>query len=117
MIFGLIFIITFIFNAAPSSSYRMYELKIGSRGPSDQLIGQQFVYKRALPLMYATYQDTLYTREKKIITEIVAEDLKLDGTGGVVKIIRNGIGFSNVTLRLRSQFSRGLKYMIRLYGH
>lgn len=116
-IFGLIFIITLVFIVAPLSSFRLYELKAGARGPADKLIGQKFVRKRALPMMFATAIVTLSTFRNETIFEILATDLKINGKGAVVTILRNGLGCKNITLKLKSQWCRGLDYHIRLYGH
>ena len=116
MIFVLIFFITLFLNLAPSSSFQLNELKIGTKGPLDQLIGQKFVYKRAIPFMYVTYETTVTTWRNETIFEILCKNLKPQAIGRV-EVLRNGIGFKSVTLKLTSRWSRGLDYHIRLYGH
>ncbi|XP_033212313.1 uncharacterized protein LOC117169912 [Belonocnema kinseyi] len=117
MLFGLISIITLVFFVAPLSSSRLYELKAGTRGPVDKLVGQKFVRKRAFPMKFATAMVTLRTWRNETIFEILATDLKINGKGAVITILRNGLGYKDVTLKLRSQWCNGIDYHIRLYGH
>ena len=67
--------------------------------------------------MYVTYRDVFHTWENKTIYEIVAEDLKVNGTGSRVKIINCGLGFNRVEMKVTSEFNRGIYYLIKLFGH
>ncbi|XP_069682075.1 probable salivary secreted peptide [Periplaneta americana] len=52
----------------------------------------------------------------RTITNIVVEDQYSEGTGGYVNITSGGVGYREVALSFKSQFNRGLKYLVSIYG-
>ena len=43
-------------------------------------------------------------------------DQNEDGTGGYTGIVSAGVGHNNVTLNFESQFSRGVSFVVKIYG-
>lgn len=63
-------------------------------------------------------QDVVYTNQFRNITRVRALDLNNNGTGGFASIVSGGIGFRNVTLRLRSSaVGRGYNFFVDIYGN
>ncbi|CAH1983149.1 unnamed protein product [Acanthoscelides obtectus] len=53
----------------------------------------------------------------KAITCILVEDLKTDGSGGIVSITEGGLNQFRVSLHFVSKWGKGLDYRIQIYTH
>jgi hypothetical protein len=52
----------------------------------------------------------------KTITYIQALDKYHGNTGGYASVVGGGVGHGYVTLSFRSQFNRGIKFIVEIYG-
>lgn len=50
------------------------------------------------------------------ITYVVALDQYVGGTGGYASVVDGGVGQRHVAVSFRSQKSRGLKFIVEIYG-
>lgn len=57
---------------------------------------------------------TFAVPENEIITQILVLDKKENG--GDVSIVENGPGFNNVVLRFKSQWWRGIHFVVKVYS-
>ncbi|PSN49661.1 hypothetical protein C0J52_21724 [Blattella germanica] len=88
--------------------WRQYGDKILYRG----LIKQSYKF---LGTTNATFRYPTWGNSKENITNIVALD-QYGSTGGYVNVTGGGVGLGWVTLSFKSQFNRGLKYLVEIYG-
>ncbi|KAJ9583120.1 hypothetical protein L9F63_022534 [Diploptera punctata] len=73
--------------------------------------------ERSYQLLRTQESNVVYSNPNAIITCIEVLDQRTDGTGGHPSIQSGGVGHNNVTINVRSQFSRGFEFVINIYGH
>ena len=121
MIFALIFTIKLVLavREAPLGVVgpNPHNLYLGSRVHGDRLLLQKFIYIPARPFLSFKQVKTIQTPFHEKITRVELEDLKIDGFGARVKLVNNGPGFRDVTVKFYSQWNHGVHFSVRLYGH
>uniref|UniRef100_A0A8D8THH6 Uncharacterized protein n=1 Tax=Cacopsylla melanoneura TaxID=428564 RepID=A0A8D8THH6_9HEMI len=88
---------------------------------ADILLSAQLVYKsyRFLRIEEATvYLGTPPGRDKYYINYIQATDQHSDfSEAGYARIVKDGVGHTNVTLHLQSKRNQDLKFLVQIWGH
>ncbi|KAK0168625.1 hypothetical protein PV327_002403 [Microctonus hyperodae] len=99
--------------AAPNKSHHLIA---GSRLPGDRLLLQQYIVKSSSWMQITTVEKSFNVSRYEKITQIQALDQKNDGTGAYPSIIRGGPGTSNVTIKFKSQRSKGINFVVLIYA-
>ena len=73
--------------------------------------------ERTFKLLRNQEANVVYSNPNAVITCVEVLDQRTDGSGGNATILEGGLGHHNVTIKLRSQFSRGFSFVINIYGH
>ncbi|XP_043461984.1 probable salivary secreted peptide [Leptopilina heterotoma] len=94
-----------------------HHLIVGSRLPGDSDLTRDYIYIRPELKRIITIERIInITFSNAKITQVAAYDQKSDGTGAYAVIISGGPGFQHVGLRFVSQLSRGIDFVVELFG-
>uniref|UniRef100_A0AB38ZED1 Heteropteran venom family 3 protein 2 n=1 Tax=Ectomocoris sp. TaxID=3104572 RepID=A0AB38ZED1_9HEMI len=90
----------------------------GSRQPGDRIVFQDHIRKEWKLLRYAEGDAKFPLRGQKpaIITKIEAIDQYTNGHGGCAYITEGGVGQNHVNVHIKSEFNRGIDFLINIYG-
>ena len=124
-IFTLILIIKLV---APSSAVRVapegsilsnreIRLMRGVRQENDGIIHQQIVCIPARENWIIDHEEVFRTGSNQIIHQVIVGDGPMQAPGVRVRLISNGMGYQNVTLRFISARNRNIDQIVLLYGH
>lgn len=91
-----------------------HNLIVGKAQPGDILLYQE--QKRASFKMFDYATHVFKYTGNEVITCVVAYDHWGDDTGGEPEIISGGPGHKHVEVQVTSQFCRGFKFTIYVYG-
>lgn len=126
IIFVLLFATALILvaNVSPTTGYNNYyrgrnishNFIIGSRRPGDRLVMQQNITASAATFQIVTRSVQFLVQGGKNITQVTALDQKVDGTGAYVTLKNGGVGKRNITLRFKSQRSRGINFIVKIFA-
>lgn len=95
---------------------KSHNLTIGRRVPGDRLISRDTVYKASSWMKVVIVEKTFNVSKWDQITMIEAIDQKTDGNGATASLLKGGLGFSNCTMRFKSQRGHGISFVVQLYG-
>ncbi|KAK0085231.1 hypothetical protein PV325_005566 [Microctonus aethiopoides] len=101
------------YAVAPNKSHHLIA---GSRLPGDRLLLQQYIVKSSSWMQITTVEKSFNVSRYEKITQIQALDQKSDGTGAYPSIVRGGPGTSNVTMKFKSQRSKGINFVVLIYA-
>ena len=96
-------------------SVQSHNIVIGKREQNDRLAYEENIEKSSKLFQVVELEKTFYTKDE-IITQIVAIDKKTNGNGASAKIVQNGIGHNNVTLKFVSQRNHGIKFVVQIFA-
>ena len=88
----------------------------GKRAPGDTILYFQDVKKEYSLLGTVSHTFHYTCKEGEKIIAFGAMDNWRDGTGGYAKLLSGGVGKSEVTVEVTSQFSRGFDFSFNVYG-
>nr|ABR27890.1 putative salivary secreted peptide [Triatoma infestans] len=105
--------------AANKCEGKSHNVTFGMRTPGDKLIHKERI-KSIWKLLSFVQKDVTYPakdkKRKYIITYIKITDRYTDGHGGCASIVKGGVGYDHVKIHTKSQFTRGLDFIIEIYG-
>lgn len=89
----------------------------GEKGPKDELVCKDTIYKAARPneIVESSFTCKVPKWNHKI-TFIGAFDKERNFTGGYAEIEKGGLGEKKVILRLRSEIGKALSFNIQIYA-
>ena len=96
---------------------REIRLRAGTRRPNDYIVQHQLVSIPARRYRVIEYERFFQTEENQIITQILVVDGAFHDPGLRVRLIRNGVGYQNVTLKFISARNSGIVQEVTLYGY
>ena len=96
---------------------REIRLREGIRGQNDYIVQHQFVSIPARRYRVIEYEEIFHTARNQIITQVLVEDGALHEPELRVRLIRNGVGYQNVTLKFISARNSGIVQRVTLFGH
>uniref|UniRef100_A0A8D8LGS9 Uncharacterized protein n=1 Tax=Cacopsylla melanoneura TaxID=428564 RepID=A0A8D8LGS9_9HEMI len=98
-----------------------HNLTQGQKIYQDILLSSQYIYKsyRFLRIVEATvYHHPPQGRDQYYINYIQATDQHSDfSEAGYARIVKDGVGHTNVTLHLQSKRNQDLKFLVQIWGH
>ena len=100
-------------NSAPNAGH---DLIVGSRLVGDKLIYKENVVKTGKWFQIVQVTKKIKTTRDEKITQIVAKDQILDGTGAFAKVIKGGPLYNNVTIEFKSQRGYGINFTLEVYA-
>lgn len=106
-------------NGAYYASYapnKAHNLTVGFRQPGDRIVFRESIIKNASWMKIQIVEKTFNISKWERITMVQALDQKIDGTGAYASILKGGPGYSNVTMRFKSQRGHGIKFIVQLYA-
>ncbi|CAH0550164.1 unnamed protein product [Brassicogethes aeneus] len=83
----------------------------------------RIVYKESMNITWAFADYTIETRDictpadNTVIKCIQIKDLRNDGTNGRAQITEGGPGYECVSIKLKSQFNRGMEFNITVWSN
>ena len=95
---------------------KAHNLTIGTRQYGDSLVYQESIVKKSAWLRVVEVNKTFNVTNNYVITQVQALDQKSDGTGAIATRLGGGPGWSNITLRFKSQRSHGINFLLRIYA-
>ncbi|XP_011498252.1 PREDICTED: probable salivary secreted peptide [Ceratosolen solmsi marchali] len=95
---------------------KSHNLIIGNRQLYDCLVHQENVIKSSKWLQVIEVYKTFNISRHSRITQIRALDKKTNGNGAMVSNVTYGVGYSNLTLKFKSQRSHGINFVVELYA-
>ncbi|XP_029037767.1 probable salivary secreted peptide [Osmia bicornis bicornis] len=117
--------ITAIFSQVSSTPYgshyaanntnKSHHLIVGSRMPGDRITLRENIVKSSSWMQIVTVQKTFNVSRWERITQVQALDQKTNGNGAFASILNGGPGFSNVTLRFKSQRGHGINFNVQIF--
>ena len=125
-IFTLILII--ILMVAPSLAVRVLpegtihplrgiRLQEGIRQENDDIVQNQAVFIPARRFQIIEHEEIFHTERNQIISQILVVNGPMQISGARVRLIHNGVGYQNVTLKFTSLRNRDVDQIVLLYGH
>lgn len=99
-----------------AANNKSHNLIVGSRLPGDRIIWGESVVKSSKWLQIVTLEKTFNTTRYERITQIRALDRRTDGNGAFAKVIKGGPGFSNATIRFKSQRGYEINFWVEIYA-
>ena len=92
-----------------------------SLSEGDRVYGDTILYSQDVKKEYSLLGTVSHTfhytcKEGEEITRFDATDNWADGTGGYAKLVRGGVGKSEVTVEVTSQAFRGFNFSFKVYG-
>lgn len=113
----LIFLGTFLaVLLVVSSESESHTLHLGDKVIGERLLLQQSVEKSYALARRKEKDITFNTPNAAKITRIEALDRVGEDHGAYVTLVAGGVGHDFVTLNFKSQLSRGIHYLVSLYG-
>ncbi|XP_015171471.1 PREDICTED: probable salivary secreted peptide [Polistes dominula] len=100
----------------PFAANKAHNLTIGYRVPGDRLVLRSGVSKKSSWLQVVTTEVTFNVSRFDRITMVAAYDQKSDGTGAYASLLKGGPGYSNVTMRFKSQRNHGINFVVEVYA-
>ena len=121
-IFTLIFIIKLValslaVRVVPEGFIREIRLQEGIRQANDHIVQYQVLHITATRFRINEHEEIFHTEGNQIITQVLVMDGAFHEFGVRVEIIRNGVGYQNVTLRFISARSSAMVQVVMLFGH
>ena len=89
----------------------------GIRQENDDIVQQQAVFIPPRLFQIIEYEEIFHTERNQIITQVLVVDGALHASGVRVRLIHNGVGYRNVTLKFTSARNNGIEQIVTLYGH
>ena len=96
---------------------REIRFREGIRRQNDCIVQHQFLSIPARRYRVVEYEEIFHTARNQIITEVLVEDGALHDPALRVRLIHNGVGYQNVTLKFISARNSGIVQWVTLYGH
>ena len=83
------------------------------------IVQNQAVFIPARRFQIIEHEEIFYTVRNQIISQILVVDVPMQVSGARVRLIHNGVGYQNVTLKFISLTirNRGIDQIVLLYGH
>ncbi|NP_001155164.1 venom protein R precursor [Nasonia vitripennis] len=100
------------YAAAPNKSHNLI---IGNRQAGDRLVYQENIVKPSKWLQVIEVKKS-FNITGYLITQIRAMDQKTNGNGAIASRVDGGVGYSNVTLKFKSQRSHGINFVVQIYA-
>lgn len=126
IIYMAIVAITVFFSQVSSTPYNGYfaanntnkshNLIVGSRMAGDRLSLKENIVKNSSWMQIVTVQKTFNVSPWERITQVQALDQKTNGNGAFASILNGGPGFSNVTLKFKSQRGHGINFVVQIFS-
>ena len=101
------------YAAAPNKSHNLI---IGSRQPNDRLVYQENIVKPSKWLQVIEVTKSFGIGPAFAITQVRAMDQKTNGNGAIATRVAGGPGYSNITLKFKSQRGHGINFVVQVYG-
>ena len=96
---------------------REIRLREGIRQPNDYIVQHQFVSIPARRDRVIEYEEIFHTHRNQIITQVLVVDGAFHEPEMRVRLIYNGVGYQNVTLKFISARNSRIVQWATLYGH
>ncbi|KAI4483940.1 hypothetical protein M0802_013169 [Mischocyttarus mexicanus] len=100
----------------PYAANKAHNLTIGYRVPGDRIVLRTNISKKSSWLQVVSTEVTLNASRYDRITMVGAYDQKSDGTGAYASLLKGGPGYSNVTLRFKSQRGHGINFVVEVFA-
>ena len=84
---------------------------------NDDIVQQQAVIIPPRLFQIIEHEEIFHTERNEIISQILVVDAALQASGVRVRLIHNGVGYRNVTLKFTSARNNGIEQIVTLYGH
>lgn len=91
-------------------------LIVGYRVPGDKLVLRQNIVRNSSWLKVVVVEKTFNVSTWERITLIQSLDQKTNGNGANASLLKGGPGFSNVTLKFKSQRGHGINHIVEIYA-
>ena len=105
-----------VINPRSAESEKSHNLTIGAREQYARLVYQENIEKSSKLLRVVEVEKTFLAPSDDIITQVLAIDQKTNGNGAYAKIVKNGPGHSNVTLKFKSQRGHSIKFVVQIFA-
>ncbi|XP_033229519.1 probable salivary secreted peptide [Belonocnema kinseyi] len=109
-------ILIIIVVAANSALDAGHDLIVGSRLAGDKCIYKENIVKAGKWFQIVEVTKKIKTTRDEKVTQIIAKDHALDGTGAFAKVIEGGPMYYNVTMNFKSQRSYGIDFTLEVYA-
>ncbi|XP_012535213.2 probable salivary secreted peptide [Monomorium pharaonis] len=102
--------------ASYAPANKSHHLIVGYRMPGDRLALRVGVTKNSGWMKVQVVEKTFNVSMWERITMVEALDQKTNGNGAYANILRGGPGYSNVTIKFKSQRGHGINFIVNLYS-
>ncbi|XP_011867528.1 PREDICTED: probable salivary secreted peptide [Vollenhovia emeryi] len=99
-----------------AAANKSHHLRVGYRMPGDRLVLRESVIKNSAWMKVQIVEKTFNVSKWERITMVEALDQKTNGNGAHANIQKGGPGYSNVTLKFKSQRGHGINFVVQVYS-
>lgn len=105
-----------IWNKVSTGGRGQHTLRLSEPGSGDVLLYKEEFRKgdKFMSTVEHTFSYRASGNEK--ITAVVAEDQWTDDTGGNPEVVSGGVGCSQVSIKVKSQYNRGFNFHFYVFG-